>query len=82
MEAIEKFSSIPLVESGLKTGLTIYNRVKKTNRLIFWSLDTSENVAFSMLESIWPIVRFIEGPLERIDKLGLKMLECVEGEHR
>jgi perilipin-2 len=81
METIEKFSSIPLVESGVKTGLTIYNRVKKSNRLIHWSLETSESVAFSMLESVWPMVRFIEGPLEKIDKLGLKVLECVEGEH-
>lgn len=82
METIEKFSSIPLVESGLKTGMTIYNRVKKTNRLMYWGLETSENVAFSMFESIRPAMKFIEGPLEKIDKIGLKVLERVEGELR
>lgn len=80
METIEKFSSIPIVESGIKTGVSIYNRVKKTNRLVYWGLETSENVAFSMYESIRPAVKFIEGPLEKIDKIGLKVLERVEGE--
>ena len=80
METIEKFSSIPLVESGINAGLTIYQRVKKTNPLVNWGLETSENVAYSMIESIRPAIRLIEGPLERIDKLGLKVLEQVEGE--
>lgn len=78
METIEKFSSIPLIESGLNTGMRVYNRVKRTNRLVCWGLETSENVALSMIESIRPAVRFIEGPLETIDKLGLKVLESVE----
>ena len=78
METIEKVSSIPLIESSLSTGLRVYNRVKRANRLMFWGLETSENVAFSLIESIRPAVRFIEGPLETLDKMGLKMLECVE----
>lgn len=78
METIDKFSSIPLVESGVNTGLRIYNRVKRTNRLIFWGLETSENVAFNVLDAIRPAVRFIEGPLETIDKVGLKFLERFE----
>lgn len=78
MESIEKFSSIPLVESGLNAGFMIYNRIKRTNRLMFWGLETSENVAMSMIESIRPAVKFIEGPLERIDQIGLKVLESFE----
>lgn len=78
METIEKFSSIPIIETGLNTGLRVYNRVKRTNRLVYWGFETSENVALSMIESIRPAVRFIEGPLESIDKLGLKVLESVE----
>lgn len=80
METIEKFSSIPLIESGINTSLMLYNRVKKTNRLVYWGLETSENVASSMIESIRPAIKLIEGPLETIDKLGLKVLEQVEGE--
>jgi len=78
METIEKFSSIPVIESGLNAGLKIYYRVKHTNRLVNWGLETSENVAFSVIESIRPAIRLIEGPLETIDKLGLKVLEHVE----
>lgn len=80
METIEKFSSIPLIESGFNAGLTVYYRVKNTNRLLNWGLETSENVALSMIESIRPAIKLIEGPLETIDKLGLKVLEHVEGE--
>lgn len=79
METLEKFSSIPLVESGLNTSRLIYDRVKRTNRLVGWGLETSENVAYSMIESFRPAVKFIEGPLETIDKIGLKVLEKVEG---
>lgn len=80
MESLDKFSAIPLVESGIKTGMTIYNRVKRTNRLVYWGFETSENVAFSMIESVRPGFKFIEGPLERVDRIGMKVLECVEGE--
>lgn len=78
MESLEKFTSIPVVESCLGTGITIYNRVKRTNSLIHWGLETSENVALSMIESVRPAIRLIEGPLESIDKLGMKVLEQVE----
>lgn len=78
MESIEKFTSIPVVESCIGTGMNIYNRVKRTNSLIFWGLETSENVAMSMIESVRPAIRLLEGPLEAIDKLGLKVLEQVE----
>lgn len=80
MESLDKFSAIPIIESGIKTGMTIYNRVKRTNRLVNWGFETSENVAFSVIESVRPAVKFIEGPLERVDKIGMKVLECVEGE--
>ena len=78
METIEKFSSIPIVESGLNTGLRVYNRVKRTNRLVNWTFETSENVALSMIESVRPAVKLISGPLETIDKLGLSILESFE----
>lgn len=78
MESIEKFSSIPIVESGIMAGITIYNRVKRTNRVVFWGLETSENIALSLFESLRPAVRFVEGPLETIDKIGLRVLEGIE----
>lgn len=78
MESIEKFSSIPIIESGINTGISIYNRIKRINRLVYWGFETSENVAMSVIESIRPAVRFIEGPLERIDKVGLMVLERFE----
>lgn len=78
METIEKFSSIPIVESGLQTTMMIYNRVKKTNRLMLWGFEKSEAIVSSVLESLHPAIRFIEGPLEKIDRVGLKVLDLVE----
>lgn len=80
METLEKFNSIPIVDMSLKKTLTIYNRVKKTNFLVQWGLETSENVALSVIESFRPAVKLVEGPLEKIDKLGLGILEKIEGE--
>lgn len=82
METLDKFSSIPIVESGINSGMRIYNRVKRTNRLVYWGLDTSENVAFSMIESLRPAISFLNGPLETLDSIGLKFLEHFEGECR
>ncbi|CRL08158.1 CLUMA_CG021216, isoform A [Clunio marinus] len=78
METVDKFASIPMVESGLKVGMIAYNRVKRTNQLTYWGLQTSENVILSLLESLRPIVKLVEKPLVKIDKIGLSVLERFE----
>lgn len=82
LETLDKFSSIPIVESGINSGMRIYNRVKRTNRIVYWGLETSENFAFSMIESLRPGFKLLNGPLETLDSIGLKFLEHFEGECR
>lgn len=78
MESFEKFTSIPVVESSLKAGYVVYNRVKNSNRLFNWSLSVSENLTFAMIESLKPAFNIIEGPLSKIDSYGVRILESVE----
>lgn len=78
MESLSRFRSIPLIETSINSGLKVYNRVKKSNSLIEWTLDTSENTAIAVIESFRPAVRIIEGPLQKVDQIGLKVLDMVE----
>lgn len=78
MESFEKFQSIPIVESSIKSGLIVYNRVKNSNRFINWSLNLSENLTFALIESLKPALYIVEGPLNKIDSYGVKILESVE----
>ncbi len=78
MESFERFSSIPIVESTAKSAFHVYNRVKGSNRLINWYLNVSENVAMTLLESLRPGLNVMEGPLHKIDSMGVKILESVE----
>lgn len=78
MESLEKFTSIPIVESSLKTGYVVYNRVKNSNRLINWSLSVSENLTYALIESVKPALNFVEGPLNKLDSYGVKILDSVE----
>lgn len=78
MESFEKFSSIPVVESTTKTVFLVYNRVKNSNPLINWGFNVSENVTLGLLESLRPALNIVEGPLHKIDSIGVKILESVE----
>jgi hypothetical protein len=78
MESFDKFTSIPIVESSIKAGHVVYNRFKNSNRLINWSLNVSENVTFALIEALKPALHIVEGPLNKIDNFGVKILESVE----
>jgi perilipin-2 len=78
MESFDKFTSIPIVESSIRAGHGVYNRFKNSNRLINWSLNISENVTFALIEALKPALNIVEGPLNKIDNFGVKILESVE----
>ncbi|XP_055628305.1 lipid storage droplets surface-binding protein 1 isoform X2 [Toxorhynchites rutilus septentrionalis] len=78
MESVVRFGNIPVVETGLKTAGTVYQKVKTSNGLFNWSLETAETVTYALIESLRPAARLIEGPLHRIDSLMCKSLDFVE----
>lgn len=73
-----RVQNIPLVETGIKTAETIYNRVKLSNSLFNWYFTTIENVGNNALETFMPVVQLAEGPLTRIDQVVCKGLDLVE----
>lgn len=58
--------------------MKLYNRVKKSNRVFNWYLTTSENVVLSVYESVNPALKFFEAPMTKVDKIGVKILDCIE----
>lgn len=78
MESVERFGSIPIVETGLKTAEHVYCRIKMNNRLFNWYLNTAEATLYAAIDSVQPAVKLLEGPLKRIDDIMCKSLDVVE----
>lgn len=78
MESVVRIQNIPLVETGLKTAESFYNRVKQSNSLINWGFNTAESVSLAAIESVKPFVQLAEGPISKIDQVVCKSLDIVE----
>lgn len=78
MESISRFGSIPVVENGIKTANTVYQRVKESNGLFNWGFETAEAVTYAFVDSLRPAAKLIEGPLHSLDSFMCKSLDFVE----
>lgn len=78
MESISRFGSIPVVETGLKTAGTVYQKVKTSNGLFNWGFETAETVTYALVDSLRPAAKLIEGPLHQLDSFMCKSLDLVE----
>ncbi|XP_058128897.1 lipid storage droplets surface-binding protein 1 isoform X2 [Anopheles coustani] len=78
MESLSRFSSIPMVETGIKTAGTVYKRVKTSNGLLTWGFETAESITYALLDSLRPATKMIEGPLHQLDSIMCKSLDLVE----
>lgn len=78
MEALVRIGNIPIVNYSYKNAEWAYNEIKKQNVLFNWSLETAEGVFFTIVDSVGPAVKIIEGPLNRIDQLLCTSLDIVE----
>ncbi|KAL1404634.1 hypothetical protein pipiens_018783 [Culex pipiens pipiens] len=78
MESISRFGSIPVVETGLKTAGTVYQKVKTSNGLFNWGFETAETVTYALVDSLRPAAKLIEGPLHQLDSFMCKSLDFVE----
>lgn len=78
MESISRFGSIPVVETGLKTANTVYQKVKESNGLFNWGCETAEAITYALVDSIRPAAKLIAGPLHSLDDFMCKSLDFVE----
>jgi len=77
-KSIVRVQNIPIVEVGLKTAYTFYDRLKGSNGLINWYFSTIESVGAEAFETFKPVAQLANGPLQRIDDAVCKGLDFVE----
>uniref|UniRef100_A0A182K0S5 Lipid storage droplets surface-binding protein 1 n=1 Tax=Anopheles christyi TaxID=43041 RepID=A0A182K0S5_9DIPT len=78
MESLSRFSSIPVVETGIKTAGCVYERVKTSNGLLTWGFETAESLTYALIDSLRPATKMIQGPLHQLDSIMCKSLDLVE----
>ena len=78
MEAYDRITSIPLVESSFKRAEQIYSKVKHNNRLFNWYFDTAEATLYAAFETVQPAVKLFEAPLKQLDTVMCKSLDILE----
>ncbi|XP_050069698.1 lipid storage droplets surface-binding protein 1 isoform X5 [Anopheles maculipalpis] len=78
MESLSRFSSIPVVETGIKTAGNVYERVKTSNGLLTWGFETAESLTYALIDSLRPATKMIQGPLHQLDSIMCKSLDLVE----
>uniref|UniRef100_A0A182P7R7 Lipid storage droplets surface-binding protein 1 n=1 Tax=Anopheles epiroticus TaxID=199890 RepID=A0A182P7R7_9DIPT len=78
MESLSRFSSIPVVETGIKTAGSVYERVKTSNGLLTWGFETAESLTYALIDSLRPAAKMIQGPLHQLDSIMCKSLDLVE----
>ncbi|VEN44239.1 unnamed protein product [Callosobruchus maculatus] len=78
LESVNRITNLPIVETGLGYAENVYNRIKKSNNLLNWTLVQAEHSAQSVLEVATPVIVLFNGPISTIDKLVCKSLDVVE----
>ncbi|CAI6369042.1 unnamed protein product [Macrosiphum euphorbiae] len=69
---------LPVVSSGVNKATYIYVKVKMSNRVIGYSLESAEKTVLSVADMSVPLVIKFEDPINRIDDIMCKSLDVVE----
>jgi len=82
LESVERIAKLPVVETTLQTGKSIYDRVKDYNSLTNWSVSTAESTMTKAVEIgkpyAMPVINTLEGPIKKVDGLMCSGLDYVE----
>uniref|UniRef100_A0A2S2PD15 Lipid storage droplets surface-binding protein 1 n=1 Tax=Schizaphis graminum TaxID=13262 RepID=A0A2S2PD15_SCHGA len=76
--AINRIMKLPVVSSGVNKVTYIYVKVKMSNRVIGYSLESAEKTVLSVVDMSVPLVIKFEDPINRIDDIMCKSLDIVE----
>ncbi|XP_026669812.1 lipid storage droplets surface-binding protein 1 isoform X2 [Ceratina calcarata] len=80
LESVARITSLPIVEHSMHIAGNVYDKLKKSNSLMNWSLCTAEQsfaIATAKL-STRPVVYVLNGPIMTIDQLLCKGIDIVE----
>ncbi|KRT85683.1 hypothetical protein AMK59_663, partial [Oryctes borbonicus] len=82
LEAVNRITKLPIVESTLETATNIYTKVKDYNTVTNWTFSTAENTAHKAVEIAkpyaTPIVTQLKEPIQKVDGLLCTGLDYVE----
>ncbi|XP_032669089.1 lipid storage droplets surface-binding protein 1 isoform X2 [Odontomachus brunneus] len=77
-ESVARISSFPIVESGIHIAGNVYEKIKRSNSLMNWSLDTAEHSLAIATATAKPAFFAFNGPITTIDQLLCKGIDIVE----
>lgn len=78
IESVARISSLPIVESGIHIAGNVYRKIKRSNSLMNWSLDTAEQSLAIATATARPAIFALNGPITTIDQLLCKGIDIVE----
>ncbi|CAH1126862.1 unnamed protein product [Ceutorhynchus assimilis] len=78
LESVNRIYNLPIVETGVNYAGDIYQKIKKSNGLFYWTLDQAENTLYSVMDTAGPAIGLFQGPLSQVDKIICKTLDIVE----
>ncbi|KAL7289272.1 hypothetical protein TKK_0017206 [Trichogramma kaykai] len=79
LESVAKLSSIPIVESGIYIANSVYEKIKRSNFLMGWGLDTAEHsLALATGPAISAMHLIALQPIMTIDQLLCRGIDMVE----
>ena len=77
-ESVARISSLPIVENSINIAGNVYDRIKRSNSLMNWSLGTAEQSLAIATASAKPAIYVLNGPITTIDHLLCKGIDIVE----
>ncbi|KAK0173123.1 hypothetical protein PV328_006366 [Microctonus aethiopoides] len=78
LESIARLSSLPIVESSFHIANNVYNKIKRSNSLMNWSLDAAEQSLAIATSSAIPAIFILNKPILAIDHILSRGIEIVE----
>lgn len=77
-QSVARITSFPIVENSIHIAGHVYDRLKRTNSLVNWSLNNAEQSLAIATASAKPVIYVLNGPITTIDQLLCKGIDIVE----
>jgi len=76
--SVDRIVRLPIVETSWNIAADIYTKIKKSNALVSWGLNTAEFTVNAAFQTTLPAVIVLEKPIAIVDTLLCKSLDIVE----
>ncbi|CAH1408359.1 unnamed protein product [Nezara viridula] len=78
IHVIGKLKEIPLVECAYNTSTDVYKKVKESNGLLEWTLQSAEGAFMTALEVVAPVANKLQQPIQVVDDTLCKGLDVLQ----